>query len=104
MDVIPTGACEVKIAQKKRSNNILALRRTFSTMYFLNANWIVQKSGNYTYKDDSFFYTSPEQLDKDTNATEEIQFSSQLSQAIDACLIRSGSSWAFFNPPFSEHS
>ena len=91
MDVIPTGACEVKIAQKKRSNNILALRRTFSTMYFLNANWIVQKSGNYTYKDDSFFYTSPEQLDKDTNATEEIQFSSQLSQAIDACLIRSGS-------------
>ena len=87
-NTIPTGACDVNIAQKKQSNNILALRRT---TYFLNGNWITKKSGSYTINDDSFAYTSPEQLNKDTNVTEEIQFLTQLSQAVEACLIRSGS-------------
>ena len=103
-DTIPVGACDVNIAQKRRSNNILALRRTtpyflngnrIAASYFLNGNWITAKSGNYNVNDDSFAYTSPEQLDKDANITEEIQFSHQLSQAVEACLIRSASLWAF---------
>ena len=86
MVVIPSGACEVTIAQKKRSNNVLALR---SYSLFFNSHWIVMKSGNYTYKDNAFSYLSPDR--QNLNATEEIKFTTQLSQVIEACLMRSGS-------------
>jgi len=88
MATIPIGACAVQIAQKKPSRNVLALRHPTDSYFFLNDAWIFQGSGNYTVGDIVFTYFHPERQNKE--AKEEINFTTQLSQAIEACLISQG--------------
>ena len=90
MMAIPAGACNVTITQLEVTNNVLALRWTFSeSSYFFNGDWITQGSGNYTADDNAFTYTRSRKPTKDsTNGEkEELRFSTQLTHSIDVCLI-----------------
>lgn len=101
---IPESACNVSILDEKSSGNFLALRWKLSKEYFLNGNWIVKGSGNYTAKQNFFLYFNP--TENSNNSGQWIKFYNQLTQAVDVDLIyqseNHGVEFSYLLPPFIE--
>ena len=105
MATIPSGACGASVKQLGDTNNFLALRWNSSdSSYFLNGNWIIQKSGNYTLKTMSFSYATPGMKTDFSSAKEQIRFETQLTRPVEACLISQsknrGVAISYSLPPF----
>ena len=106
MFTIPENACHVTILDKYGSGNSLALRWKHSKDYFLNGDWVVTGSGNYSARQNSFTYFNPEENSNDT--CQWIKFNTQLSEAVDVDLIyqtkNRGVKFSYSLPPFAENA
>ena len=94
METIPFGACNATITQMQVTKNVLALRWMSSdswtssqSSYFLNGNWIFQTTGNYSAKGDAYTYIRPIKPEKDAKEREKVTFTTQLTRAIETCLV-----------------
>ena len=85
---LPSGACDVAVAEKSTTENNLALRWTDKNdkNYYFNGDWMVQQSGNYSAGGNLFTYEHPEDA-RDAASVERIKFASQLTRRIDVFLI-----------------
>ena len=106
MYTIPESACHVLILEKHSSENFLALRWTVSKEYFLNGDWVIEGSGNYSAKGNSFTYFSPGSMKNSTYSGQWIKFDTQLTHAVDVDLIyqseNRGVEFSYFLPPFAK--
>ena len=102
MYTIPGGACNVTIIDTNGSGNSLALRWKHSREYFLNGDWVVKGSGNYSAGQNSFTYSNPK--DNSNHSGQWIKFSTQLTQAVDVDLIYQSENkdvkFSYLLPPF----
>lgn len=87
IDTVPAGACNVLITLNQGSWNFLALRWiSKDKFFFLNGDWKIQKSGNYTIHHNAFNYLNA-YVSKGETAGDQVQFYTQLTHSMEVYLI-----------------
>ena len=101
---IPESACHITVLDKKSLKNSLALRWKLSKEYFLNGNWVIEGSGNYSAKGNSFSYFNHLSMNDSNESGQWIKFNTQLTQAVDVDLIYQSENkdvkFSYLLPPF----
>ena len=87
MATVPNGACNLSITLNEGSRNFVALRWTSKhKLFFLNGDWTIQSSGNYTVDGNTFSYTSSNVF-KGEKTGDQVQFFTQLTHSLEVYLI-----------------
>ena len=84
---IPAGACNVTLQELAPTHNFLALKWNAEKKYFLNGNWMKEKSGNYTAKGNTFSYHGQDTVREKKAVEDQIIFTSQLSHKVDVYIV-----------------